>query len=104
MTSRSMSNQGSVPNQPTTDAQKEVVEKTSYSGGSAMLDGHIEAEKQLDNNAVEQPIATDVAENTDTEDPIRAQNITTTGAYPADRTQLDDEGLTSIAKDSPSEQ
>lgn len=92
--------QAAVPNQAAAEAQQMQIEKKDYSGGNALLDAQIQAGEQT-GSPVDEPIATDIAGNDRTEDPQEAQNITTTGNYPIDRSQLDDEGNLSMVKDTP---
>jgi hypothetical protein len=55
-----------------------------------MIDAQIAAgDRTAEHKVVDQPIATDVAGNTETEDPTDAENFTTTGAYPVDATRLE---------------
>lgn len=84
-------------NEATEEAQAEIFEKASYSGGRALLDAEITLEKEMD-AAVENPTATNMTgETTPDQGAIR-----TTGAYPTSLEQLeDDEDIsTYIARDS----
>lgn len=88
MNEKSADEQATANDQPAAEAQDPLTDVTSYSGGSTLLDAQIEA-SQLPNNdpALEQPIATDIAGNTD--NPSDAQSFTTTGDSPIDQEGLE---------------
>lgn len=102
MSRQSKSSQDSDINRAVTDAQESLAESHQYSGGSAMLDAEIQAEQQTSGKPdVEQPTTTNYAGNDKTNDPTEAQQFNTTGAYPSDFQQLEDEGNLSLTKDTP---
>lgn len=92
--------QATVSNQAASEAQETIAQKNHYSGGNALLDAEVEAGTQVKSPPVNQPSATDITENRDTDEPA-SKVFTTTGDYPADFKQLEDQGNLSIAKDSP---
>lgn len=101
MDDKSRTAQGTVSNQAASEAQETVAENVHYSGGNALLDAQAQAGTQVESPPVEKPIATDITENHNTDDPAKSKNFTTTGDYPADFNRLDEQGNMSIAKDSP---
>jgi len=101
MDDKSMALQGAVPNQAALEAQQTIVGQMHTAGGSALLDAEAQAGTQLD-NAISDPAATDFSGDRDTDDPTEAKQFTTTGDYPVDLTQLDDEGDLSLTNDTPS--
>jgi hypothetical protein len=80
----------SMPAQAAAEAQETQYEQKHYSGGNALLDAEVAAEEQVESNPVNEKLkATNMAGNTDTDDPTDAKNFTTTGDYPADQKRLD---------------
>lgn len=100
MDDKSMTAQDTVAKQAAAEAQETVTEKNHYSGGNALLDSQVEAGTEVESPPVDQPIATDITDNRDTDAPT-VKVFTTTGDYPADFKRLEDQGNTSIAKDNP---
>lgn len=101
MDDKSMVAQGTVPNQAAAEAQATLTGSVHYSGGNAMLDAEAEAGTQVNSPPVEQLIATNFAGNTDRDDPMEAKVFTTTGDYPVDFEQLNDEEDLSLTDDAP---
>ncbi|MEH1832712.1 MAG: hypothetical protein V7L29_11675 [Nostoc sp.] len=101
MDDKSMAAQGAVPNQAAAEAQETLARQNHYAGGNALLDAQREAGTQIDDSVIEQPAATNIAGNQDTDDPTEAK-FTTTGDYPVDFEQLNDEKDLSLTKDVPS--
>jgi hypothetical protein len=101
MDDKSMTAQDTVANQAASEAEETIAQKNHYSGGNALLDAQVEAGTEVESPPVDQPIATDITDNRDTDDPGSAKVFTTTGDYPTDFKRLEDEGNMSIAKDSP---
>lgn len=80
--------QGAVPNQAAAEAQQTNYEQKSASGSNAMLDAQKQAGEMLGKSIVEHPSATNIARDTETNDPTDAKSFTTTGNYPVDANQL----------------
>lgn len=82
--------QAQVPGEAAVEAQKTTNQGRHYSGGDPLLDAQIAAGDRVASDVVDdQPVATGLAGNTETEDPADAENFTTTGAYPVDATRLE---------------
>lgn len=96
MNEQSMNAEDTVANQAAAEALQTIAQKNHYSGGNALLDAQIEAGTMVESPPVDYPSATNITENSDTDEPVK-----TTGDYPADLKQLEDQGNMSIAKDSP---
>ncbi|MBE9009547.1 hypothetical protein IQ250_04940 [Pseudanabaenaceae cyanobacterium LEGE 13415] len=100
MDDKSMANQGAVPNQAALEAQQSIVGNIHAAGGSALLDAQAQIGTEID-PIKDAPAATNFSGEDDTNDPTEAKNFTTTGDYPVDFTQLDDEGNLSMLNDAP---
>lgn len=94
-----IANPAAVSNQVTEEAQRAIAQ--TGGAGNALLDAQIQAAMQVDPPA-EEPIATNITTQTDLNDPTRSENFTTTGDYPSDLKQLEDQGNLSMAKDNAS--
>lgn len=83
------------------EAQKELANGQHYSGGSAMLDAQIEASNHsLDDAPGENPIATNINDNTALDDPSDAKLFTTSGAYPPQQSEMEkDYRMSAIASE-----
>ncbi|MBD1847170.1 hypothetical protein H6F89_27955 [Cyanobacteria bacterium FACHB-63] len=101
MNDQSMANQGATPNQAALEAQQTISGQTHAAGGSALLDANAQVDPQLDDSSNE-PVASNLSGDQETDDPTEAKQFTTTGNYPVDLTQLDDEGNLSLTTDAPS--
>lgn len=95
-----MANQGAVPNQAALEALQEISGSIHAGGGSALLAAQAQIGTEIDPMG-DDPAATDFSGEDDTDDPTEAKNITTTGDYPVELSQLDDEGDLSILNDAP---
>jgi hypothetical protein len=93
--------EGLPPNQPSVDAQKEVSQEINYSGGNALLDADIAA--QASGVSIEQPAVINQAERGTTGDARADKNADTTGVYPSDFTELEDEGELLVSHDQAAE-
>ena len=89
----------SVSNQATEEAQQMLTQ--TGGAGNALLDAQIQAAMQP-KPSEEEPSATNMTGNCDLNDPTKAENFTTTGDYPSDFKQLDDQGNLSMARNNAS--
>ncbi|OUL20817.1 hypothetical protein BV378_28730 [Nostoc sp. RF31YmG] len=80
--------QAAVPNEAAAEAQQTNYEQKSASGGNAMLDAQRQAGEILGEPVGEHPSATNIAGDTETNDPTDAKLFTTTGDYPVDANEL----------------
>lgn len=83
--------------QATADAQASQIDRQQYSGGNAMLDAQIQADSQS------QP-EDNTASNVRTQPTLgtkSSKQADTTGIYPSDLNELDDEGNLSVSHDNP---
>lgn len=77
-------------NQPADEAQTTLNQGKNHASGSTMLNAKVELSNQMqDEPNINQPIATNLTENSDTDDPTDAQKFATTGGYPVDAKRLD---------------
>lgn len=88
----SMTGQAATSEQIAGEAQQSFTGAQSFAGGSAMLDAQAQAAEQIGNEEMsEDAIATNLAGETKTASGD-GKDIETTGNYPADFEELDDEG------------
>ncbi len=100
MDDKSTANQSAVPNQAALEAQQTIAGQAHFAGGSSLLDAEAQAGTQID-ESIEDQSATNLSDDRGTDDPTEAKQFTTTGNYPVDLTQLDDEGNLSLVNDAP---
>ncbi|OUL34860.1 hypothetical protein BV372_12860 [Nostoc sp. T09] len=80
--------QAAVPNQAAAEAQQTNYEQKSASGGSAMLDAQKQAGEMRQDDPVDHPSASNIAGDTEINDPTDTKLFTTTGNYPVDANEL----------------
>lgn len=102
MDDKSMAAQEAVANQAALEAQASSIGAIHSAGGNALLDAEAEAGTEIESPPVEHPIATDFTADRDRDDSTEAKVFTTTGDYPVDFEQLNDEGNLSLVSDTPS--
>lgn len=87
---KSTSNQAASADQAAAEAQRARTDANQYSGGDALLDAQVKLSQQQGSEPpVEDPAATNVTGRTHKDEPKKAKNYTTTGAYPVDRKQME---------------
>ena len=102
MENHSNETQGTDRNRAAIEAQESIAQSHQHAGGSAMLDTSIQADEQVTpktESDAEHPAGSNKTAANRRTDPTKAEQFDTTGAYPADFQQLDDEGSLSMKSD-----
>lgn len=90
---------GAPSNDAAIEAQTTIGNISSGGAGNAMLDAEVTMTKELDETAIDQPVASNTPDSAPPEKPV----METTGAYPSDFNQLTNQENLAVAKDSADE-
>jgi hypothetical protein len=102
MKNHAKGNQETDRNRAAIEAQESLAKSHQQAGGSAMLDASIQADEQTNPHTTtdaEHPAGSNQTGASRRTDPTKAEQFDTTGAYPPDFQQLDDEGSLSMKSD-----